>query len=297
MEKVNISLLGAGYWGSKISSQLKILSHVNKVEIVDIKDGKTIDDINYKNVIVATPAWDHYEQTCKLLERGHNIYVEKPLALTTDECVDIKSKIDSQIVLVGHIFLYNERLHKIKEIIDQGKIGKVRYIESTRQNWGRFQTKISTLLSLAPHDVSIIHYLLGYAPFTDIEYKGVNLSGKVQNDIDTYQFRCKDVDVKFNLSWYHPAKIRTMSIIGTEGMIYWDEEQHEVVMYDKLWENDRMNYDTTSNPYKFDITCNPLRNQLRDFVSCIEDSSQPSSNVDVAIEVASNLDLLSRYSS
>ena len=88
-----------------------------------------------------------------------------------------------------------------------------------------------------------------------------------------------------------------MSIIGTEGMIYWDEEQHEVEMYDKLWENDRMNYDTTSNPYKFDITCNPLRNQLRDFVSCIEDSSQPSSNVDVAIEVASNLELLSRYSS
>ena len=297
MAQINISLLGAGYWGSKIAKQLEVLTHVNKVEIVDIKDGKTIDDVQYKNVIVATPAWDHYDQTCKLLERGHNLYVEKPLALTRHECDEIKSRIDAQILLVGHIFLYNERVQKIKELIDSGKIGEVQYIESTRQNWGRFQTRISTLLSLAPHDVSIIHYLLGYEPFTDIAYKGINLSGKTQNDIDTYQFKCKGVDIKFNLSWYHPAKIRTMSIIGTKGMIYWDEEAHSLVHYDKLWENDRMNYDTITHPHRYNIQTNPLRNQLKDFVHCIEDSSQPLSNVDVAIEVASNLDLLNQYSS
>ncbi len=192
---------------------------------------------------------------------------------------------------------FRESIVDYKKLIDSGKIGEVQYIESTRQNWGRFQTRISTLLSLAPHDVSIIHYLLGYEPFTDIAYKGINLSEKTQNDIDTYQFKCKGVDIKFNLSWYHPAKIRTMSIIGTKGMIYWDEEAHSLVHYDKLWENDRMNYDTINHPHRYNIQTNPLRNQLKDFVHCIEDSSQPLSNVDVAIEVASNLDLLNQYSS
>ena len=105
---INISLLGAGYWGSKIADQLKVINYVNKVEIVDIKDGKTIDDINYKNVIVATPAWDHYKQARELLDRGHNLYIEKPLALTSEECIDIKKHIEEQVVLVGHIFSVDE---------------------------------------------------------------------------------------------------------------------------------------------------------------------------------------------
>ena len=294
---INISLLGAGYWGSKIANQLKVINHVNKVEIVDIKDGKTIDDINYKNVIVATPAWDHYKQARELLDRGHNLYIEKPLALTSEECIDIKKHIEEQVVLVGHIFLYNERLHKIKELIDNKKIGTIKYIESNRLNWGRFQTKISTLLSLAPHDVSIVHYLLGYEPFTNIQYKGIKLTNKIQNDINTYHFKCKKIDIKFNLSWYYPAKIRTMAIIGTKGMINWDEEKQEVILYDNLWINDRMNYESTSHPSIYNIECNPLRNQIKDFVNCVEDSTKPFSDVDCAINVAKNLDLLNRYTS
>ena len=297
MGKIDISLLGAGYWGSKIANQLKIIPHVNKVEIVDIKDGKTINDIKYKNVIVATPAWDHYKQTCELLDRGHNLYIEKPLALTTKECEDIKTHLKEQIVLVGHIFLYNKRVHKIKELIDKGQIGDVQYIESNRLNWGRFQTKISTLLSLAPHDVSIIHYLLGYEPFTDIHHKGLKFTNKIQYDMDSYQFKCKGIDIKFNLSWYYPAKIRTIVIIGTKGMIHWDEESKKVLYYNNLWDKDRMNYDSFKHPIEYEEDCNPLKNQIKDFVTCINDRSTPFSNVDCAIDVAKNLDLMSQYNS
>ena len=89
----NISLVGAGYWGSKLVKELKTIEGVGEVEIIDIKDGKDLKDIKYDNVILATSAWDHYKQTIKLLEQGKNLYVEKPLALTTEECLDIKSKI------------------------------------------------------------------------------------------------------------------------------------------------------------------------------------------------------------
>ena len=93
---INISLLGAGYWGSKISAELKKINGVGEIEIVDIKDGKTIHDIKFANVIVATPAWEHYQQTIELLDKGKNLYVEKPLASTYDECFVISKHIKNQ---------------------------------------------------------------------------------------------------------------------------------------------------------------------------------------------------------
>ena len=214
---MEISLVGAGYWGSKLQKELKTISGVDKVEIIDIKDGKNLNDIQYNNVVLATPAWDHYKQTLELLAQGKNLYVEKPLALTKEECLDIKSKIkDNQTLMVGHIFLYNDRVKKIKELLP--RIGKIMHIESNRLNWGRYQKKISTLHSLAPHDVSIIHYLLGYHEFENIICIGDNFTNNTQNDRDEYSFICNDVSVKFNLSWYYPEKVRTITIIGEKGL-------------------------------------------------------------------------------
>ena len=73
---MQISLVGAGYWGAKLQKELNTIADVESVEILDIKDGKTLEDIKYDNVILATPAWDHYEQTIELLEQGKNLYVE-----------------------------------------------------------------------------------------------------------------------------------------------------------------------------------------------------------------------------
>ena len=90
---MQISLVGAGYWGSKLKAELETIPGVYAIEIIDIKDGKDLKDVKYENVILATPAWDHYDQTMQLLDKGKNLYVEKPLALTMQECLDIKSKI------------------------------------------------------------------------------------------------------------------------------------------------------------------------------------------------------------
>ena len=285
----NISLVGAGYWGSKLIKQLKTIDGVGDVEIIDIKDGKTLKDIKYDNVVLATPAWDHYEQTLKLLEQGKNLYVEKPLALTTEECVDIKTKIkNDQTLMVGHIFLYNHRVKKIKELLP--RIGKMLHVESNRLNWGRYQKKIGTLHSLAPHDVSIIHYLLGYHEFENIICIGDNLTNNVQNDRDEYSFICNDVSVKLNLSWYYPEKVRTMSITGEKGLVFWDEEAKTIKLTTDIWHDDRMNYEPTVET--FEIDSNPLRNELMEFIQCITAKRKPLTDVNNAIEVATNLDLL-----
>lgn len=289
---INISLVGAGYWGSKISSQLKEIEGVGEIEIIDIKDGKSLDDISYDNVILATPAWDHYQQTIELLDKGKNLYVEKPLASTYQECKEIKKHLKDQVLLVGHIFLYNDRFIKIKELIDSGKIGELKYIESNRLNWGRYQKKISTLLSLAPHDMSMVGELLGGYQLILNEYKGVKIREEYpQNDIDTYQFQYKGVDVKFNLSWYYPEKIRTMVFIGSKGMISWDEEAKTIKCITDLWKDNWMNYEPTTELWH--IKSNPLLNQLQDFIHCIKTKAQPKSNIDCALNVAFNIDKLS----
>jgi len=287
---MQISLVGAGYWGSKLKTELETIDGVTAIEIIDIKDGKTLNDISYNNVILATPAWDHYSQTLELIAQGKNLYVEKPLALTTDECISIKNKIKpGQTLMVGHIFLYNDRLKKVKELLP--RIGNVLHIESNRLNWGRFQKKISTLHSLAPHDVSIIHYLLGYHEFQYIINIGEKFTKFKQNDKDEFSFECNGVSVKFNLSWYYPKKVRNMTITGDKGIIFWDEEAKSVELTTEIFQEDRMNYNPKIE--MFDIKSNPLRNELDEFVTCVRDKRQPFTGVDNAIEVAKNLDLLS----
>ena len=288
---MQISLVGAGYWGSKLQKELETIPNIDAIEIIDIKDGKTLKDINYNNVVLATPAWDHYKQTIELLAQGKNLYVEKPLALTKHECVDIKNKIkDKQTLMVGHIFLYNDSVKKIKELLP--RIGKILHIESNRLNWGRYQKKISTLHSLAPHDVSIIHYLLGYHEFQNIICIGDNFSDNIQNDRDEYSFICNDVSVKFNLSWYYPKKIRTMSITGDKGLIFWDEEAKTIELTTNIWHNARMNYQPTIET--FAVESNPLRNELKEFVDCVITKRAPITDVNNAIQVATNLELLSK---
>jgi predicted dehydrogenase len=286
---MQISLVGAGYWGSKLKAELETIPGVDEIEIIDIKDGKNLKDINFDNVVLATPAWNHYAQTLELLAKGKNLYVEKPLALTTQECLDIKSKIkEDQTLMVGHIFLYNDRVKKLKELLP--RIGKVLHIESNRLNWGRYQKKISTLHSLAPHDVSIIHYLLGYHEFESIVNIGDNFTNNSQNDRDEYSFICNDVSVKFNLSWYYPEKVRTMAITGEKGLLFWNEETQTIKLTTEIWQDDRMNY--APKVEIFSIDSNPLRNELIEFVDCVSTKRKPYTDVDNAIQVAKNLDLL-----
>jgi len=287
---MQISLVGAGYWGSKLKAELETIPEVSEIEIIDIKQGKDLKDISFDNVILATPAWDHYSQTISLLQKDKNLYVEKPLALTCTDCCVIKSFLRGQTLMVGHIFLYNDRVRKIKELLPS--IGEIKHIEMNRLNWGRFQTKISTVHSLAPHDVSIIDYWLGTHEFKNVKHSGYNFSKQAQNDRDEFEFTCNNIPVKFNMSWYYPEKVRTTAIIGTKGMVWWDEQTKTVKLTTNIWNEDRMNYEPRIEDFK--IISNPLRNELVEFVNCVNENRKPISDINNAIRVAKNLDLLSK---
>ena len=103
---------------------------------------------------------------------------------------------------------------------------------------------------------------------------------------------CNRVPVKLNLSWYYPEKVRTTAIVGTKGMIFWDEEAKTVRLTTNIWNGDRMNYEPSVEEYH--VPSNPLRNELIEFVECVKEKRTPVSDVDNAIAVAKNLDLLSK---
>jgi predicted dehydrogenase len=131
---------------------------------------------------------------------------------------------------------------------------------------------------------------LGYHEFKSVICIGDNLTKNKQNDRDEYSFICNDVSVKLNLSWYYPEKVRTMSITGEKGLIFWNEESKTIKLITDIWKDKRMNYEPKVE--RFTIDSNPLRNELQEFVECVQTKKDPISNIDNAIQVAKNLDLL-----
>ena len=113
---MKVWLVGAGYWGSKVKAELDTIPGVSEVEVLDIKEGKTIDDIDTLDpVILATPLWQHAEQTIELLSRGHDVYVEKPMGENAQDIERIVKVVGDRVLMVGHIFLYNPLLITLKK--------------------------------------------------------------------------------------------------------------------------------------------------------------------------------------
>ena len=154
-------LVGAGYWGSKVLSSLKKFGVDAKV--IDIRNGQTIQDIDdLSPVMLATPLWDHYTQCQYLLDRGHDVYVEKPMAETSEQILDLSSRCrPGQLFMVGHIFQHHPQRNEIRTLIELGTIGKIQHVTSRRMNWGIYQTKTNPVLSLGTHDISIVIDIIG----------------------------------------------------------------------------------------------------------------------------------------
>jgi predicted dehydrogenase len=243
-------LVGAGYWGSKLLTSLEQFNV--KAKVIDIRNGQTINDINdTAPVILATPLWQHHEQTINLLKRGHDVYVEKPMAETAEQVLDIKKHCGpDQIVMVGHIFIHHPQMQEIKEILKQGKIGKLQHITSRRLNWGIYQTKTDPILSLATHDISIILELAKANANVKTVTK-YNYSNNVQPDRVMFSGYAGNISYDIDVSWHWPTRIRETILIGTEGQIVWNQDANTLTVVNNRIENNRAVVDT--NPKYTDL--------------------------------------------
>jgi len=284
---INIAVIGAGYWGSKVVETLKLNPQVNIVQVIDVKNGQTIDDIysDITTAIIATPVWDHLSTAVDLLERGFDLYIEKPMCETAAEVRLLSKFAPKQILMVGHIFLYHPALDKIKEHLP--RIGTIKHVDSRRLNWGIYQTKTTPLLSLLPHDVSILHELFTNLTVTSASQR--NFTNNVVPDWVSFNLTMGEVTATVTGSWYWPERVRKLTIVGDKGSIVWDDAANQVHVFEGLVNARRLS-NLEEEIYIPDLTVTPLQRELNHFVECVTTRQQPKTDVNNALAVAKILD-------
>ncbi|NLX90383.1 MAG: Gfo/Idh/MocA family oxidoreductase [Firmicutes bacterium] len=199
-----------------------------------------IDDAiqqEFDGYILATPAETHYPVARKLLERGLSILIEKPMALSSKhsrELLEIAGRTKARL-MVGHLLLFHPAIRKIKEIIDSGKIGRLYYIYSTRLNLGTVRTEENVFWSFAPHDISVLDYFVGQPPLK-IQAKGAKFLQNNIYDVTIAQFEYPDnIHAHIFVSWLHPFKEQRLVVVGSQGMVSFDDSSLEknILYYNK----------------------------------------------------------------
>lgn len=192
---------------------------------------------DFDGFTIAAPAPLHYEIAKPLLENGFSVLVEKPMTLSAEsskELVEIAKKHNAQL-MVGHVLLFHPAIRKIKELIDEGKIGQLYYLYSTRLNLGTVRTEENVFWSFAPHDISVLDYFVGQ-PAVEIESKGTKFLQKNVYDYTMTQLTYPgNVHAHIFVSWLHPFKEQRLVVIGSKGMISFDDSsaEKEIQFYDK----------------------------------------------------------------
>ncbi len=251
-----IGIIGYGYWGPNIVRNFGGIEEVNVVSLSDINPEalkqacktypylKTSTD--YRDVTasaeidavaIATPVFTHFELTKNALENGKHVFVEKPFTSSVREAEELIELADKKNlkIMVDHTFLFTGAVRKIKELIDDNLLGDIYYYDSTRVNLGLFQHDINVIWDLAPHDFSIMDYVIKDKPAA-IVVNGVDHFGRGLEDIAyaTVYFD-NNMIAHFNVNWLSPVKIRTTLIGGEKKMLVWNdlEADEKIKLYDK----------------------------------------------------------------
>ena len=255
-DPVRVGLIGCGYWGPNLARNLHQIPEAELVACCDqdpqalsrmrmlypqvittTDQGALLGDPGIEAVVIATPARTHYALARAALEAGKHVLVEKPLAMSSQEAQALIALAEERqrVLMVGHIFEYHPAVRKIKSLIDAGELGQIYYIYSTRVNLGRVQSDINALWSIAPHDISILIYLLGGMPQSVSVHGGTFLNGVVE-DVVFLVLRFPDqVLGHVHASWLDPSKVRRMTVVGSRRMVVYDDvaDEGKIKVYDK----------------------------------------------------------------
>jgi len=254
-------------------------------------------------VAIATPVKTHHPIAKEFLVQGKHVFIEKPFTHSYETALELIKLAEEKknVLMVGHTFEYTAAVNKVKEIIVSGELGKILYISCTRVNLGLFQQDINVVWDLAPHDISIILYLMGEVPVS------VNSQGKAHfnheiEDVATTTLNFKNGLIAFiHNSWLDPNKIRRTTIVGSRKMLVYDdiESQEKIKIYDKGVEVPPY-YDTFADfqySYRYgDIYSpriedfEPLKKVCDHFIECIKTGRTPLSDGYSGLRVVSILE-------
>jgi len=252
---VRVGVIGYGYWGPNVVRNLYTLDSARVVAICDRSPeaqkrarraypcGEVTSDAtevlrspDIDAVAIITPVWTHFELAKAALENGKHVFVEKPFTATSEQAevlIELAEKRNLKI-MVDHTFLFTGAVKKIRQLVDQGELGDLYYYDSMRVNLGLFQHDIDVIWDLAPHDLSIMDYLIQDEPEAIVATGEKHLNGYADVAFITVYFPRKMI-AHVNVNWLSPVKVRTTLIGGEKKMVVWNdlEADEKIKVYDK----------------------------------------------------------------
>lgn len=304
---IRIGIVGLGYWGPNLVRCFSDLEDCKVTAVCDrdydqllrIKDRfpsvYPIEDFDallerdlVDAVVIATPTASHFELTRKALERDLHVFVEKPLAQTSAECAELVeiAQERSRQLFVGHVFLHSAPVLKLRELVASGELGNINYISSRRLNLGPVRKDVSALYDLAPHDISMMLYLLGESP-QSVCCSGFDRLKPGVHDVCNLSMNFEGNRMGMvHVSWLDPRKERVLTVVGDRKMaVYDDLEQEKIKIFDKGIDQPAnasgdfadfqlsYRYGGSYSPYVQESE--PLKAECREFVRCIETGETP----------------------
>jgi predicted dehydrogenase len=307
--------VGCGYWGPNVIRNLDAIDGFELCCICDADPARLapvaarypyvratgnideiFDDPSIDAVYLATPVSTHYDLVRRALETGKHVLVEKPLATTIEQAESLGqlAAANRLTLMVGHTFVFSPPVRKVKQLVDDGQVGPIYYIETTRVNLGLFQKDVSVLWDLGPHDVSILIYWLGEVP-TQVSARGRSYPGEALEDVAfvTLEFP-SGILAQVQISWLAPSKLRRTSIVGRQRMVVYDdlEPVEKIKIYDRGVDRQPASFGEFQLTYRSgDIlsprldTTEPLYLECAHWLECIRTGQEPDTSARSAVEV------------
>ncbi len=325
-EPIGVAVVGCGYWGTNLIRNVAASPLCDLVVLCDADRARLergaaacpraelLDNFeavlacpSVEAVVIATPVATHAPLVHAALEAGKHVLVEKPMATSVREAEDLVHLANSRglTLMVDHTFLYSPAVRRVKELIDAGELGDIYYIDSVRINLGLFQSDVNVLWDLAPHDLSIVDYLLGRLP------RSVAATGSCHTGGDLEDVAYLNLDfggnllASFHVNWLSPVKVRHLMIGGSrKGLVYNDLNHWEPVkVYDRgitVAESPEARRGVLISYRTGDVwsphveQTEPLQAVVRHFAECIRTGGRPQSDGEAGLRVVRILDAAQR---
>ena len=320
---MNFGVIGYGYWGPNVVRNLTSLEGSQVLAIAELSPAaqkraqkaypgihvtadtmEVITSPDIDAIAVITPVWTHYELAKAALENGKHVFVEKPFTSNVaqgEKLIDLAAQKNLRI-MVDHTFLFTGAVRKISQLLREGTLGKLYYYDSTRVNLGLFQHDINVLWDLAPHDLSIMDYVIDASPEAVVGTGQCHLNSHEDIAFMTLYFP-ENVIAHINVNWLSPVKVRTTLIGGEKRMLVWNdlEADEKVKVYDK-------GVNITSNEGVYNLLVSyrsgdmwspqveqveALRQELTYFVDCIATGQNPFNDSCAGLRVVKMLEAAS----
>lgn len=325
MDTIKVGIIGYGYWGPNLARNFAELPSSEVVAIADMKDESLkraqakypqviltrdyceLFKLGLDAVVLATPPATHHAIAMQCLEQGLHVLVEKPLTLKSRHAEELVALAASKglRLMVGHTFEYNPAVHALKTYIDSGELGDLYYIDTARLNLGLFQRDSNVLWDLAPHDLSILLYLLGEPPIS-VSAHGMPCVFEGIPDVAYLNLIFPNRKLAYvHVSWLDPCKVRRVTVVGSKKMaVYNDiENEQKIKIYDKGVEAPAYTNsfaDFQCSYHYGDITipriryAEPLREECQHFLDCIQNHKEPTSCGEDGLRVVKILEAAER---